>query len=170
MPSSVRPASPSTLQEDDGSTNKKLRTVSADQSGASGSAATRRSKSLARRGLGSAARNLQRRRRRKSGSISDADFFEREAILVDDDTPPDNHAPQTMQAPSTPKIGRPGVAVPVRLDSQDGPWAISVAEAPHDPSSYCLYIKSEPFFRLRLGAPMHTSCVGCRIFKKLIPL
>lgn len=131
MSSTTPPPPPADLE--------KLRSASdtVDHTPASGSA-TRRSKSLARRGLGTAARNLQRRRRPKSGSISDAEFFEREAILVADDTPPDAHAPQTM----TTLPARNG-GTPVRMDTQDGPWSISVAEAPHDPSSYCLYVKCE---------------------------
>jgi hypothetical protein len=32
---------------------------------------------------------------------------------------------------------------PVRMDAQDGPWSVSVAETPHDARSYSLYIKSE---------------------------
>ncbi|KAH6911129.1 AGC/AGC-unique protein kinase [Coprinopsis sp. MPI-PUGE-AT-0042] len=31
---------------------------------------------------------------------------------------------------------------PVRMDGQDGPWAVSVAESPHDSRSYSLYIKT----------------------------
>jgi serum/glucocorticoid-regulated kinase 2 len=30
----------------------------------------------------------------------------------------------------------------VRIDNQDGPWTVSVAETPHDPHSYSLYVKS----------------------------
>jgi serum/glucocorticoid-regulated kinase 2 len=32
---------------------------------------------------------------------------------------------------------------PVRVDAQEGPWSVSVAETPHDASSYSLYIKSQ---------------------------
>ncbi|EMD32664.1 hypothetical protein CERSUDRAFT_118690 [Gelatoporia subvermispora B] len=32
--------------------------------------------------------------------------------------------------------------VPFRVDGQDGPWAVSVAETPHDSTSYSLYIKT----------------------------
>ncbi|KAI0082131.1 hypothetical protein K474DRAFT_1586259 [Panus rudis PR-1116 ss-1] len=32
--------------------------------------------------------------------------------------------------------------MPFRLDGQDGPWTISVAETPHDASSYSIYIKT----------------------------
>jgi hypothetical protein len=35
-----------------------------------------------------------------------------------------------------------GMRPPVRMDAQDGPWSISVAETPHDAQSYSLYIKS----------------------------
>lgn len=31
---------------------------------------------------------------------------------------------------------------PIRIDAQDGPWAISVAETPHDARSYSIYIKT----------------------------
>ncbi|KAK0479594.1 hypothetical protein IW261DRAFT_1564234 [Armillaria novae-zelandiae] len=31
---------------------------------------------------------------------------------------------------------------PVRIDAQDGPWSVSVAESPHDARSYSLYIKT----------------------------
>lgn len=37
---------------------------------------------------------------------------------------------------------------PVRMDTQDGPWSVSVAETPYDARSYSLYIKSESVFRL----------------------
>jgi hypothetical protein len=36
-----------------------------------------------------------------------------------------------------------GVRPPVRMDAQEGPWSISVAETPHDAHSYSLYIRSE---------------------------
>jgi serum/glucocorticoid-regulated kinase 2 len=32
---------------------------------------------------------------------------------------------------------------PVRMDAQDGPWSVSVAETPYDAQSFSLYIKSE---------------------------
>jgi len=35
---------------------------------------------------------------------------------------------------------------PVRMDNEDGPWSVSVAESPYDPRSYSLYIKSEFIF------------------------
>ncbi|KAF9486596.1 hypothetical protein BDN70DRAFT_23355 [Pholiota conissans] len=31
---------------------------------------------------------------------------------------------------------------PMRMDTQDGPWSVSVAENPYDPNSYSLYIKT----------------------------
>jgi serum/glucocorticoid-regulated kinase 2 len=36
-----------------------------------------------------------------------------------------------------------GIRPPVRMDAQEGPWSISVAETPHDAHSYSLYVKSE---------------------------
>lgn len=38
---------------------------------------------------------------------------------------------------------RPIRRPPVRLDLQEGPWSVSVAETPHDAHSYSIYIKSE---------------------------
>ncbi|PPR05115.1 hypothetical protein CVT24_010090 [Panaeolus cyanescens] len=38
---------------------------------------------------------------------------------------------------------------PVRMDNQDGPWSVSVAETPDDSRSYSLYVKSE-FFSVSL--------------------
>ena len=35
---------------------------------------------------------------------------------------------------------------PVRIDAQEGPWTISVAETPHDSRSYSIYIKSAFIF------------------------
>ncbi|EGN93717.1 hypothetical protein SERLA73DRAFT_163458 [Serpula lacrymans var. lacrymans S7.3] len=38
---------------------------------------------------------------------------------------------------------RPVRRAPVRIDAQEGPWSVSVAETPHDPrSSYSIYIKT----------------------------
>ena len=33
----------------------------------------------------------------------------------------------------------------MRLDAEDGPWVISVAETPYDARAYSLYIKSKSF-------------------------
>lgn len=48
---------------------------------------------------------------------------------------------------------------PVRMDAQDGPWSVSVAETPHDVRSYSLYIKSTwlaPFIMLLIAG--HRDC------------
>lgn len=31
---------------------------------------------------------------------------------------------------------------PLRMDTQDGPWSVSVAENPHDTKTYSIYIQS----------------------------
>jgi serum/glucocorticoid-regulated kinase 2 len=46
---------------------------------------------------------------------------------------------KSIDAAHTRPIRRP----PVRIDAQEGPWSVSVAETPHDAHSYCIYIKSE---------------------------
>jgi serum/glucocorticoid-regulated kinase 2 len=49
-----------------------------------------------------------------------------------------------------------GMRAPVRMDAQEGPWSISVAETPHDAQSYSLYIKSESItFHLTLSSYSH---------------
>ncbi|THH18633.1 hypothetical protein EW146_g2400 [Bondarzewia mesenterica] len=37
---------------------------------------------------------------------------------------------------------RPARRPVLRMDAQDGPWTVSVAENPHDPASYSLYVKT----------------------------
>ncbi|KAG1886241.1 hypothetical protein F4604DRAFT_1878073 [Suillus subluteus] len=37
---------------------------------------------------------------------------------------------------------RPARRPPVRIDAQEGPWSVSVAETPHDAHSYSIYIKT----------------------------
>ncbi|KAG0694052.1 hypothetical protein DFH29DRAFT_1006691 [Suillus ampliporus] len=45
---------------------------------------------------------------------------------------------------------RPIRRQPVRIDAQEGPWSVSVAETPHDAHSYSIYIKSESHSSLPL--------------------
>ncbi len=47
-------------------------------------------------------------------------------------------------------IVTPQVLTGRRSRLEEGPWAVSAAETPHDPSSYSLYIKSESLI-LSLG-------------------
>jgi hypothetical protein len=43
---------------------------------------------------------------------------------------------------------RPSRRQVLRVEAQDGPWTVSVAENHHRPSSYTLYVKSEyPFIK-----------------------
>jgi serum/glucocorticoid-regulated kinase 2 len=55
----------------------------------------------------------------------------RDSFVVVDNTIPMEVIPNQPRRP------------PVRMDAQDGPWSVSVAETPHDARSYSLYIKSE---------------------------
>lgn len=45
---------------------------------------------------------------------------------------------KSIDAAHTRPIRRP----PVRIDAQEGPWSVSVAETPHDAHSYSIYIKT----------------------------
>lgn len=107
-----------------------------------------RSASLARK---SYTRKFRGKRR---SSVTEVDFFEKEAVLVDDDLPTDERAQVVLNDQSvhggantrrmlknldnTPFRSRP----PVRMDAEDGPWSVSVAELAHEPNSYNLYIRS----------------------------
>lgn len=85
-------------------------------------------------------------RRKKNGSdrfgVSNISFFEREStptdqqpvidLTIDDMKAIDTNIPHASTR-------RP----PLRMDNEDGPWSVSVAESPYDPRSYSLYIKSE---------------------------
>jgi serum/glucocorticoid-regulated kinase 2 len=70
-------------------------------------------------------------RAQESSAVDDA-FFE----------VPDPRTP----APPAENVGAPGSLparrAPLRMDAQDGPWSISVAEHPHNARAYTLYIKS----------------------------
>ena len=68
-------------------------------------------------------------------STPDISFFEQDVVTV---TKPSDIPDNEMKNGIAP---RPSQRRPLRIDGQDGPWAISVAE--NDPSSYSLYVKSE---------------------------
>lgn len=72
-------------------------------------------------------------------SVSDTPFFEEDAVTV---VKPAEDVPNEMRNGTAPR-SMPTRRLPLRLDGQDGPWAVSVAETPHDAMSYSLYIKSE---------------------------
>jgi len=62
-----------------------------------------------------------------NGELNTSEYF----LILDDMKHIDaNHSRQSRRPP-------------VRMDAQDGPWSVSVAETPYDARSYSLYIKSE---------------------------
>lgn len=71
-------------------------------------------------------------------SLSDSPFFEEDAVTV---VKPTGDHPNEMRNGTAPR------SIPTRRahrgDAQEGPWTISVAETPHDTSSYSLYVRSE---------------------------
>jgi serum/glucocorticoid-regulated kinase 2 len=84
----------------------------------------------------------RRKHRVQQSSATDVEFFET--------TAPGSHNADSFEPfivvenmkrfdPSQPRYNR---RPPVRMDNQDGPWSVSVAETPHDPQSYSLYVKS----------------------------
>ncbi|KAF8131552.1 hypothetical protein EV363DRAFT_1583811 [Boletus edulis] len=82
---------------------------------------------------------------RKSGversSITDLAFFESRNPSPHNQHAPHNNSVRSMKnldaAPSR-SMRRP----PFRIDAQEGPWSISVAETPHEARSYSIYIKT----------------------------
>ncbi|KAL0951950.1 hypothetical protein HGRIS_008601 [Hohenbuehelia grisea] len=167
MPSFVRPASP---QPSHVPSKKKFRTVLGlaavfrDLDVDSGSSTSQqppsepaaRSLTFTRQSFDTAASvntgSTYRKHKRGRASIADAGFFTPAQsptpigahfspasqtsfidITVDDMKPVDVNV-----AHARPANRRP----PVRMDTQDGPWSISVAESPHNARSYCLYVKT----------------------------
>jgi len=103
---------------------------------------SRRVNTLTRKSIDTARSYSQKRKQRaERSSIADTSFFEPDAILIpsaDETTDPIPTIPN-MKTVDVNTSRRP----PVRMDAQDGPWSVSVAETPHDARSYSLYIKSE---------------------------
>ncbi|KAH9070725.1 hypothetical protein EDB83DRAFT_2221807 [Lactarius deliciosus] len=81
------------------------------------------------------------RRRRKprgaSKSITTLSFFEPDSTVHVENTPPSPLMTATQERQT-----RPPRRQVLRVDAQDGPWTVSVAENPHHPSSYTLYVKT----------------------------
>ncbi|KAI9444542.1 hypothetical protein H4582DRAFT_2108450 [Lactarius indigo] len=81
------------------------------------------------------------RRRRKprgeSKSITTLSFFEPDSTVHVENTPPSPHMTATQERQT-----RPPRRQVLRVDAQDGPWTVSVAENPHHPPSFTLYVKT----------------------------
>jgi hypothetical protein len=97
-----------------------------------------------------ARRSLSTRRRRnprtETQNINTLSFLEFDSTIHIENTPP---SPSISAMTATQeRQPRPARRQVLRVDAQDGPWTVSVAENPHRPSSYTLYVKSEcPFIK-----------------------
>lgn len=155
MPSIVRTTSPQKLHVP--ASKKKFRTVlgfgqlsrnSSDTESPTTPTSTLGRNTFTRKSIDTA-RSYANRRKHKAdrSNVTAISFFQQESEPTEPqiiDTPPpivnlaandmtvDGHHSQTSSR-------RP----PVRMDAQDGPWSISVAETPLDARSYSLYIKSK---------------------------
>ena len=95
-----------------------------------------------------ARRSLSTRRRRnpraEAHNINTLSFLEFDSTIHVENTPP---SPSISSMTATQeRQTRPPRRQVLRVDAQDGPWTVSVAENPHRPSSFTLYVKSEcPF-------------------------
>jgi serum/glucocorticoid-regulated kinase 2 len=108
-----------------------------------------------------------RRRRKPRGelaSVTTLSFFEPDTTVHVENTPPS----PVMTATQERQARAPRRQV-LRVDAQDGPWTVSVAENPHHPSSYTLYVKSESV-RLAITPPIlppHPVLAPCLPFRIL---
>lgn len=107
----------------------------------------RRTPAFSRRSIDSVASyQVKGKTRSQRTSVADGPFFEDDAVTVSKDVPAsmkNGIAPRSM----------PSRRAPGRGEKQEGHWAISVAETPHDTTSFSLYIKSEFTSRLLHGMP-----------------
>lgn len=95
----------------------------------------------------SARASLSVRRRRQpranAQSIVTLSFLEPDSTVHVENAPP---SPTSVMTATQERQPRPARRQVLRVDAQDGPWTVSVAENPHRPSSFTLYVKSEyPF-------------------------
>ncbi len=95
-----------------------------------------------------ARRSLSTRRRRnprtETQNINTLSFLEFDSTIHVENTPPS--PPIAVMTAAQERQPRPARRQVLRVDAQDGPWTVSVAEnphRPHRPSSYTLYVKSE---------------------------
>ncbi|OBZ68429.1 RAC family serine/threonine-protein kinase [Grifola frondosa] len=98
--------------------------------------------SFTRRSVDLVARHsVQDNHHREHSSVTDGSFFEPDPSPQLHPNKPTSTASSTMKnsATSQPMLSR---RIPFRVDGQDGPWTVSVAETPHDASSYSLYIRT----------------------------
>lgn len=96
-----------------------------------------RNLSLSRRSVDTIT-DIQNTKKKKSGWNHSPDIplsFDTDVVNVP--------RPEDIKYPAAPQSMPSTRRMPFRLDGQDGPWTISVAESLHDPSSYSLYVKSE---------------------------
>ncbi|KAI0789507.1 hypothetical protein C8Q75DRAFT_807136 [Abortiporus biennis] len=79
---------------------------------------------------------FKKKKRTERPTTPDIAFFEHDVVTV---TKPVHVTEDDMRNvnPVTPQR-----RMPFRVDGQDGPWAISVAESPHDSTSYSVYVKN----------------------------
>jgi hypothetical protein len=102
-----------------------------------------------------ARRSLSTRRRRNpradTQNINTLSFLEFDSTIHVENTPPSPSISAMTAAQE--RQPRPARRQVLRVDAQDGPWTVSVAENPHRPSSYTLYVKSECPFTKELSEP-----------------
>ncbi|KAH7922670.1 hypothetical protein BV22DRAFT_1016856 [Leucogyrophana mollusca] len=98
------------------------------------------------------ARSYQHKRKSRAerSSVTDLSFFASKSSPSPRSTSPQPHnvdhsfhnnsvrSMKTLDAAHPRPMRRP----PIRVDAQEGPWSVSVAETPHDARSYSIYIKT----------------------------
>lgn len=152
MPAAVRPSEHDKSQHQDApALTKQSKTVlgpvspspkdTAGDTVATGGQKSKRPSTFARQSFDTAKRSYKKRNRQDRTSIAETDIFEPDAIVIasSDENPIPTIENKMKAVNGNGTFRRP----PVRMDAQDGPWSVSVAETPHDARSYSLYIKSE---------------------------
>jgi hypothetical protein len=150
MPSIVRTISPQTSYTTHSKSRFKTVLGFSRNSSDTDTQATRaeiRNPAFTRQSIDTARSYASRRKTRTDrGSVANISFFRpvdktitgNQTSVVDLTLELDNN----MTIDNTPS-NTSGMRPPMRMDAQEGPWSISVAETPHDAQSYSLYIKSE---------------------------
>ena len=98
------------------------------------------SRSFSRRSVDVVSGSLKRQHRRNQSSVVDPSFFTPDVPASAESTAQPSDMPTIRNSVVQ---SQPTRRIPVRAENQDGPWTVSVAETPHEPNSYSIYIKSE---------------------------
>ena len=120
----------------------------------------------------------KKRSRNDRGSVTDISFFKPTTTTPTTTTTQSTSTAQTPSRPvhiplakytnkMTKALEVPGERASrrkmARMEAQDGPWSVSVAETPYDKSSYSIYIKSESMILMLFFSCLFWAVNRCRV-------